>query len=121
MQERLYGLKKFLCFEFAACFLLPTSRAKKRGKFKIKKFFQSIESFLYCLSSSVKLIISYDGFVPSKHLFDKKFLEKRPFRMCQEQIYAQLHVGFGKIVSSMEKQRNGTVVRCFKRILFCSI
>ena len=51
MQERFYGLKKILCFEFAACFLSPSSRAKKRGKFKIKNFSKSIESFLYCLSS----------------------------------------------------------------------
>ena len=42
MQERLYGLKKILCFEFAACFLSPSKRVKKRGKFKTKNFFQSV-------------------------------------------------------------------------------
>ena len=52
MQELLYGLKQFLCFEFAACFLPPSKRAKKRGKFKPKNFFQSIELFLCCLSST---------------------------------------------------------------------
>ena len=36
MQELLQGLKKILCFEFAACFLPPSKRAKKRGKFKTK-------------------------------------------------------------------------------------
>ena len=39
MQERLYGLKKNLCFEFALCFLLPSKREKKRGKFKTKNVF----------------------------------------------------------------------------------
>ena len=34
---------KIIWFEFAACFLSPSKRAKKCGKFKTKNFFQSIE------------------------------------------------------------------------------
>ena len=47
MQERLFGLKEILWLEFAACFLSPSKRVKKCGKFKTNNFFQSIESFLY--------------------------------------------------------------------------
>ena len=61
MQEQLrYGLKKFLCVEFATCFLSTSKRAKKRGKFKIKNFFQSLESFLHCFSSSSTAVLGAD-------------------------------------------------------------
>ena len=48
--------EKILCFEFAACFLSPNRRAEKGGNFKPNFFFQSIESFLYCLSSNTNSI-----------------------------------------------------------------
>ena len=37
--ERLDGLKKCVCFEFAAFFLSPNWRAKKRGNFKTNNLF----------------------------------------------------------------------------------
>ena len=46
-------IEKNGCFEFAACFLSRNWGAKSRGNFKSNKFFQSIESFLYFLSSSL--------------------------------------------------------------------
>ena len=53
LQEGLYGLKKILQFEFAACFLSPSKGAKKCGKFKLKNCYQSIESSLFRLSSKL--------------------------------------------------------------------
>ena len=66
-------LKKILYFEFAALFRLATCWEKTRGKFKTKKFSQSIESFLHCLSS--RRLANKEGrrywgdlYIPNRHL-----------------------------------------------------
>ena len=43
---------KFVCFEMGALFHSPVQWVKKCTNFKINKFLQAIQSFLYCLYSS---------------------------------------------------------------------
>ena len=43
----------YLSFEIAALFSSPNRRVKKRGNFKTNVLVDFIESFLYCLSSSI--------------------------------------------------------------------
>ena len=52
IQERLNSVKKVANFEIAALFF-RFSWVKNCGKFKVGNFFYWIESFLYCLSSSI--------------------------------------------------------------------
>ena len=50
--ERLDGVKEYINFEIAALFPSPCSRVKKCGNFKTNTLIDSIESFLYYLSSN---------------------------------------------------------------------
>ena len=60
--------EKILWFEFTALFRSLTWREKTRGKFKTQRCFQSIESFLHCLSS-IRIVFWGILNLPDSHRF----------------------------------------------------